>query len=198
MAIALTKINDLTGNYRVPAGISNDVIEATLYENDELLLHEIFDDETTAFILNDVAKPPATTLINGDGGLFYKWANLSLPFYFARTNFAIIGWQFDQKSYLAMHFATIFGLLAKVRKELEKVNKKYWHTTGEVVDASQRIISLNKRTVTWLREGTKILFDGNEAAVTEILSDALIKIDGNFQLNLNETKNFVILYKLKK
>jgi hypothetical protein len=198
MATALTKISDLTGNYRVPAGISNDVIEATLYENDELLLHELFDDETAAFILNNVAKPPATTLINGDGGLFYRWANLSLPFYFARTNFAIIGWQFDQKSYLAMHFATIFGLLARFRKELAKVNKKYWNTTAEVIDASQRIISLNKRTIAWLRVGSPILYDGNEATIAEILSDTLVEIGGNFQLNLNETKNFVILYKLKK
>jgi len=196
--MALLKINDLTGNYRIPAGISNDVIEATLLENDKLLLNEFFDNETRAFILDDMDNPPATTLINGGGGLFYKWAEMALPFYFSNTNFSIIGWQFDQKSYLAMHHASIFGNMELFRKQLDKVKDIYWHTFAKVLDTSQRILELNKNSVAWLRIGTSVLFDGNAAQVSEILSDTTIKIDNTFPLNLNETKNFIILYNLRK
>jgi len=52
--------------------------------------------------------------------------------------------------------------------------------------------------VAWLRVGSPILFDGNAAQVSEILSDTTIKIDNTFPLNLNETKNFLILYNLRK
>jgi len=196
--MALLKINDLTGNYRIPAGIPNDVIEATLLENDKLLLNDFFDNETRAFILDDMTNPPATTLINGSGGLFYKWAEVALPFYFSNTNFSIIGWNFDQKNYLAMHSASIFGNIELFRKQLDKVKNIYWHTFAKVLDTSQRKLELNKNSVAWLRVGTPVLFDGIAAQVSEILSDTTVKIDGTFPLILNETKNFIILYNLRK
>jgi len=196
--MALIKINDLSVNYRIPAGIQNDFVDATLWENDKLLLNEFFDNETRAFILNDMGNPPATTLINGSGGLFYKWVEVALPFYFSNTNFAIIGWNFDQKSYLAVHHASIFGNIELFRKQLDKVKNIYWHTFAKVIDVTQRLLELNKNSVAWLRVGTPILFDGNAAQVSEILSDTTIKIDNTFPLNLNETKNFLILYNLRK